>query len=335
MRVGRIITVHLAMFDVDIPALIAVPERFGEQGQTASGMTLAEIAGLDPRLAGAVPQEEAWQRAGLDPGARLVDLDADARSWFSDLVRFWRTIPRDVDRTISPHDFMYERTPDLYWASGPTTVRQVRLAMLQTRKERIGSILDFGSGYGRILRAFKVAFPEADLTACDILEEAVDFCAETFGATPVYAADDPGETPLEGQFDLIWLGSLFTHLSAPRWTSLLDLLERVLAPEGLLLFTTQGRLIRDRIAERTWQDAYGRPIWENWGVTEEALDEAVADYEREGFAYLEWGLLERHYGTSVATPAWVLAQLQNRPGLRILGYRERAWGSQDLVTCTK
>src|SRR5207248_3201717 len=102
------------------------------------------------------------------------------------------------------------------------------------------------------------------------------------------------------------------HLSAPRWTSLLDLLERVLAPEGLLLFTTQGRLIRDRIAERTWRDAYGRPIWENWGVSEEALDEAVADYEREGFAYLEWGLLERQYGTSVATPAWVLAQLQNR-----------------------
>jgi SAM-dependent methyltransferase len=205
--------------------------------------------------------------------------------------------------------------------------------MLQTRKTEVHRILDFGSGYGRILRQFKAAFPDARLAACDILREAVDFCAATFGAEPIYAADDPGETELEGQFDLVWLGSLFTHLDAPRWKSLLDLLEGALEEDGLLLFTTQGRLIRDRIAERTWLDAYGEPIWVNWDVSEDQLDQVVADYDREGFGYLEWGALDRQYGTSISTPAWVLGQLQSRPGLEIIGFWERGWKPQDLVVC--
>jgi SAM-dependent methyltransferase len=205
--------------------------------------------------------------------------------------------------------------------------------MLQTRKAEVRRILDFGSGYGRILRQFKAAFPDARLAACDILPEAVDFCAQTFGAEPIYAADDPGETALAGEFDLIWLGSLFTHLDAPRWTSLLDLLERALERDGLLLFTTQGRFIRDQIAERSWLDAYGEPIWVNWGVSEEQLDAVVSDFDSTGFGYLEWGALDRQYGTSIATPAWVMEQLQTRPGFEILGYWERGWPPQDLVTC--
>jgi len=145
--------------------------------------------------------------------------------------------------------------------------------------------------------------------------------------------NDPGDTQLDGPFDLIWVGSLFTHLDPPRWRHLLDLFERVLAPEGLLIFTTQGRFIRDQIANRAWRDAYGRPIWENWGVTEDELDRPVAAYDHDGFGYIEWEALDRTYGTSIATPAWVLQQLQTRPGLRIAGYRERAWGAQDVVAC--
>ena len=99
------------------------------------------------------------------------------------------------------------------------------------------------------------------------------------------------------------------------------------------MFTTQGRFVRNQIAERTWQDAYGNPIWVNWGVSEDQLDQVVADYDREGFGDLEWGALDRQYGTSIATPAWVMAQLQTRPGLEILTYWERGWLPQDLVVC--
>jgi SAM-dependent methyltransferase len=332
METGRVLEERLADGEVDVCELIAAPERFGNLGETALAMSLERLVACDPGFDdGGDPGS--WRLVGLDPATHLAELDATDREWLADVVRFWRRRPRDVDETIAPDDWIYNRRPDQYFSTGRTTIRRVRLAQLQTRKDELRRILDFGSGYGRILRQFKAAYPEARLAACDILPEAVDFCAETFGAEPIYAAEDPGETPLEGEFDLIWVGSLFTHLGAPRWTSLLDLFERVLEPGGLLLFSTQGRSIRDRLANRTWLDAYGRPIWVNWGVEEEDLNRLVADYDRSGFGYLEWGASERLYGISIASPAWVLAQLQTRPGFAILAYWELGWTPQDLVVC--
>jgi SAM-dependent methyltransferase len=318
---------------IDACELIVAPERFGELGRSAEGATLAELVALEPGIEDGEVEADSWRRVGLDPGLTLGALDAGDREWLSDVVRFWRVRPRDVIKTTSADDWIYERGAPTYYTTGRTTVRRVRQAMLQTRKEEVRRILDFGSGYGRILRQFKAAFPDARLAACDILPDAIDFCAETFGAEPVHAADDPGESEVEGEFDLIWVGSLFTHLDAPRWRSLLDLFERVLEPDGLLLFTTQGRFIRNQIAERTWLDAYGQPIWVNWDVTEGDLDEVVSDYDAKGFGYLQWGALERRYGTSIATPAWVMEQLQTRPAFEILGFWEQGWPPQDLVTC--
>jgi SAM-dependent methyltransferase len=333
MENGRALAERLAAGEIDICEVIAAPERFGEIGEAAKTTPLERLVASDPRIGDGELDAAAWGRVGLDPGASLAALDAGDREWLADLVRFWRGKPRNVDETIAPGDWIHERRPDQYYTTGRTTIRRVRLAQLQTRKDELHRILDFGSGYGRILRQFKAAYPEARLAACDILPEAVDFCAETFGAEPIYAADDPGDTQLAGEFDLIWVGSLFTHLTAPRWTNLLDLFEQVLEPGGLLLFSTQGRSIRDRIADRSWKDAYGRPIWVNWGVTEDELDRLVADYDRDGFGYLEWGALDRQYGISIATPAWVLGQLQRRPGFEIVSYWERGWKPQDLVVC--
>jgi SAM-dependent methyltransferase len=319
--------------EVDVCDLIAAPERFGERGEAAESMTLEQLVALAHRIDDGKVEEASWRRVGLDPATKLGALDADDREWFADILRFWQTKPHAVSEAVSPADWIHSRAPERYYSTGRMTIRRVRLAQLQTRKTAVRRILDFGSGYGRILRQFKAAFPEARLAACDIHQEAVDFCAETFGAEPIYAADDPGETKVEGEFDLIFVGSLFTHLDGPRWKSLLDLLERVLERDGLLLFTTQGRFIRDQVAERTWRDAFDRPIWVNWGVTEEQLDQMVSDYDRDGFGYLEWSALDRQYGTSIATPAWVLGQLQTRPGFEIVSYWERGWKPQDLVVC--
>ena len=111
------------------------------------------------------------------------------------------------------------------------------------------------------------------------------------------------------------------------------LFERALEPSGIFLFSTQGRSIRDRVADRSWLDAYGRPIWVNWDVAEEDLERLVADYDRDGFGYLEWGALERQYGTSIAAPSWVMRQLETRPGFEVISYWERGWRPQDLVVC--
>ena len=64
---------------------------------------------------------------------------------------------------------------------------------------------------------------------------------------PVYSQEDPAAIELPGPFDVIWVGSLFTHVPEDRWIEFLDLLESVLAADGLLVFTVQGRNVRRQL----------------------------------------------------------------------------------------
>jgi SAM-dependent methyltransferase len=266
--------------------------------------------------------ERQWARIDAEPGDRIGDLDAEHRHWIADVVSFWRTAARDVSQAISPLDGMYARTPDSYFGPGALALRCVRLAMLEARKETCESLLDFACGYGRALRFFRAAFPEAKLVACDISRDAVDFCAQEFGAVPVYSHEDPAAIDLPGPFDVIWVGSLFTHVPEARWVAFLDLLESALSAEGLLVFTVQGRIVRQQLLSGEL----------SWNLTDEGVAQIVRGYDDHGFGYADWSDVSG-YGTSLSRPSWVTRQIEERPGLRLVGYRENAWGRQDVVTC--
>ena len=55
-------------------------------------------------------------------------------------------------------------------------------------KTEVRKILDLPCGYGRVLRMIHAAFPRATIHACNLNKDAVDFCAATFGAIPVYSS---------------------------------------------------------------------------------------------------------------------------------------------------
>ncbi len=110
------------------------------------------------------------------------------------------------------------------------------------------------SGHGRVLRALKAAFPGAHLTACGHRRDGVEFCARVLGATPIVSRENPAEIELEGPYDLIWCGSLLTHMDAARWPGFLDLLS--LAPERF----RAPRLLDPRpVRGRSWSSA-ARPF---------------------------------------------------------------------------
>jgi hypothetical protein len=69
----------------------------------------------------------------------------------------------------------------------------------------------------------RVSQTKANFTACDLDEHGVDFCVRKFGATGAYSDVDPRKIRIQAKFDLIWVGSLFTHLNGDRWSSFLNL----------------------------------------------------------------------------------------------------------------
>jgi SAM-dependent methyltransferase len=248
-----------------------------------------------------------------------------------------------VIEEISPDERSVARSPEAYLASGQWSLRRIRLAMLASGETELERILDLPCGYGRVLRMLKAAFPDAELTACDIHRPAVDFCARTFGAKPVYSVPNPEEIPLEGPFDLIWVGSLLTHVGAPQWQGFLKLFERLLPPGGLLVFTASGQFVLD---ERLG----------SLGLAPEQQDAIASAYRSQGFGYSDYPSpregprgksLPSNYGIALASPPWVCAQLE---GLRfdLVTYTAGGWGdgwgfdrpiipgaAQDVIGCIR
>jgi SAM-dependent methyltransferase len=223
---------------------------------------------------------------------------------------------------------MWRSDPEHYFEYGETALRCIQPAMAATDRASFENILDFPSGHGRVLRTLKAEFPRAHLTACDIDPDAVDFCAQTFGAKPIYSAEDPSAIDLPREYDLIWCGSLLTHLDAPRWRAFLGLFEAALRPYGLFVITTAGRYC----AELARRDK-ARGFW--WSGS------MLAAYDRTGFGYSEYGADVKEeisittYGQSIASLRWVIEQLEELKLLRIVFACERAWHGLDAIACQK
>jgi SAM-dependent methyltransferase len=222
---------------------------------------------------------------------------------------------------VAPDDSMYRSDEKFYFYWGRSAIRVILWVLAALDKGDPKTILDLPSGHGRVLRALKATFPNAAITACDIDRDGVDFCVSMLGARPVYAAESPAETVLDDQFDLIWCGSLLTHLSATKCGELLRLFTEALSPSGILVFTTHGPRYRELIGAGSVKFA----------VRDD--DGLVKDYDRDGFGYRDYQSQD-DYGISLASPTWVARTIEALDGLRLECYAARGWGGfQDVYGC--
>jgi len=227
----------------------------------------------------------------------------------------------EVSREIEAGDPMYDYNPELYFFAGSEALRVIQLAMLAARIDSVGTVLDFACSSGRVLRVLTAAFPGADFTASDMYPEGVQFCADRLGATGVISHDDPGQVQVAGPFDLIWCGSLLTHLDMKPWLGFLELFESVLAPGGLAVFTVYGRSFAQALRERT----------NTLQLEGKDVDGIVRDYDKKGFGFRR----TRTGGDTLVSRLWVTDALDRLPSLDLVLYLEHGWIGQDVIACVK
>lgn len=240
------------------------------------------------------------------------------------LFELYLTDVGEIDETLSPVDAMWDGDEAHYRRVGESAIKCMALALLAARRDpaRIKRVLDLPCGHGRVLRYLVRVFPGAAFTASDSDRDAVDFCARTFGAAAVYSNPDLSGIAFPGVYDLIWCGSLFTHFDAPRWRDLLRLFRSVLAPDGILVFTTGGPTT-PRMIGKGW----------DYFLPTDKLRRLLAEYRREGFGYVDY-VGQDGFGISIARPSWTLGLLAEFPELSVLTYLERGWDDhQDVVAC--
>jgi SAM-dependent methyltransferase len=233
---------------------------------------------------------------------------------------------RPMSRKISPADDMYVDGLDAhYFSIGDSALRCISLGLTAAGADPPTSILDIPCGYGRVLRVLKAYFPKARLTACDIDTDAVDFCAETFGASRVYSEKDFSRICLSDTFDLIWCGSLLTHLDVPYWRSFIELCTAHLEKDGTMLFTTHGQYVIKMMIDYDY----------DYGVGISSAHRLVDNYNERGFGYCDYPG-QTDYGISVSSPAWVVSFLEEHSDLQICSVVEMGWGAhQDVYACRR
>ena len=237
----------------------------------------------------------------------------------------FRSLP--IDRTVAPRDGMVAAdVPEQYFDLGRRALELIDFSAGLCAKPHYPEILDLPCGHGRVLRWLRAHYGYAHLTACDLDRDGVDFCARTFGATPVYSQPDLRELPFDAQFDLIWVGSLVTHLRKDRWLATLDCLVKWTRECGVIVLTTQGRTVASHLARGR------RNVAEN--VDKAAL---LEEFSRDGFAYQRYfeSNAEEDYGLALTSPEWVMRTLQRYPDVLLRAYLEEAWGMQDVVILYK
>ena len=236
-----------------------------------------------------------------------------------------------VDRTLAPRDGMVAKDAgavltEQYFDLGRRALELIHFSSELCDKPHYPDILDLPCGHGRVLRWLRAHYHYAKITACDLDRDGVDFCAQQFGATPVYSHPDLSQLPFAAQFDLIWVGSLVTHLRRDRWLATLDHLVKWTRECGVIILTTQGRTVSSLLARGQ------RNIAEN--IDKPAL---LAEYARTGFAYQRYfeSNAEEDYGLALSSPEWVLRTLQRYPDIIVRAYLEEAWGMQDVIILYK
>lgn len=144
-------------------------------------------------------------------------------------------------------------------------------------------MLDFGCGWGRIIRFFDIE----NLWGIDIDEEAIKACQDTIPTARFARVDPLGPAPFEdGTFDVAYAFSVFSHLSEEAHLRWLGEIKRILKPGGLVIVTTLMRSFIKHCVELTLEDPATLAPWQQFAARcFQPPNEFLAAYDRGEYVF--------------------------------------------------
>ncbi|CAD5946440.1 class I SAM-dependent methyltransferase [Planktothrix agardhii] len=230
---------------------------------------------------------------------------------------------------ISPNDNMCDRSAETglsnYFGVGMSAVHVI-CNVLDEINLKPRYILDMPCGYGRVIRFLRVVFPSAEIYACELNKEAVDFCSSVFNTHGVYSNENFTEVdfPEKIKFDLIWVGSLITHLPQNKTIEFIQFALGKLSQDGIIMITSHGKVIHDLMGEER-----------KFGLNNKQIESVKFDYSNSGYGYGDYLHLPNlvNYGVSLINHKWWI-HTASHLGFD-LNFIESGWCSHDVVVIGK
>jgi SAM-dependent methyltransferase len=232
---------------------------------------------------------------------------------------------------VSDKDLMFNRrranAAEHYTSVGESAIANINQSLADTGRDwsSVVKCLDMASGYGRVLRHLVRILGAEKVTACDNNGDALAFCASQFKVKTIPSTDFSA-LALGGKFDLIWVGSLFTHLPEHHATPLMWALAQHLAEAGTLVITTHG----DRCATREGLKRYKTPP----EIASSSQQYAQRFEEAGGYLFVLYAG-RTDYGISFFGEAWMRTWLRQFNSLHVTRFERQGWyDHQDVWTLT-
>ncbi|MGL3110691.1 class I SAM-dependent methyltransferase [Bradyrhizobium sp. BR 1432] len=226
---------------------------------------------------------------------------------------------REIIRDLHPNDHMFNAAVQGwtdYMGVGVSAVQIICSALLTGPAYHLEKVLDFGCGHGRVARHLRAFLPKAELYFADIDETGSRFCADTFAGNYVQSHHDFDQLDLPKDLDLIWVGSVFTHLDYGRMNKLFNALIGALRPRGTLIATFRGESQYRRALQET--DPNQRRKWKS----------LIDQYEAGGIGFGSYGIADDpEWGLSLSSINSVIGMGKRLPNVRLVSYSEIGWAA--------
>lgn len=233
----------------------------------------------------------------------------------------------DFIRDISPDDWMMpkDRSPDWYYQRGYMGLEILAEECARARLHP-SAILDFGCGHGCVARMLKAFYPGSQIVGMDVNPGWLNWCRDVLKIETALSAKTILALSLdEERYDLIWAGSVFSHISEKTAIHLLKEFKKALRPKGIAVFSTAGQVMRN---------GYGPGKIAH--LDESDILQMMAAFDDGGYGYADKNTdTYKEWGHSIVPYQWYLEQSISL-GMPMCGFLEGGWARiQDIYTVRK
>lgn len=242
---------------------------------------------------------------------------------FIDLLKLLDVHNTVVGTQIHPSDNMCSTGREShYYDVGRDALWNIIQSMMAAGIYNPSRILDFPSGFGRVTRYIRSAFPNITIDVGDIWDEAVNYTSTEFSANKIKV--DREFTKINAQkYDVIFCGSLLTHLPEHKGIELLEFFREHLTIGGIMIVTCCGRKNLQHEFSNFNSGVFG---------SLENLQKLNDEYYSGLYAFTNYpGQID--YGRSFTPISWFHSYVANKDDLIISRFSERGWdNNQDVLT---
>jgi hypothetical protein len=165
--------------------------------------------------------------------------------------------------------------------------------------------------------------PRTHIYGGDIDQHALNFCKKEFNIIPVPSDIDFKKVKFPVSYDLIWVGSLFTHIDSKDFRDLLEKLISSLKEKEIIIFTTHGKECLNQLG--------------SYGLGPIEPSSIKMELENTGFVFQPYPG-QSNYGISITVRPYVIETVNqiSEDKVKLIFHKNRGWDHhQDVYAFQK